>query len=121
MPLDTAAHSIRKARAHRLRVILDPGGIVPTQDVRPLLEAGLYCIKPNEHEARILTGIEVIDLASADRAAGRLLNMGIRNVLITHGAKGAYFFDRETALHIPVPSLATDGEHDETGCGDQAT
>lgn len=121
MPLDTAAHSIRKARAHGLRVILDPGGIAPTQDVRPLLESGIYCIKPNEHEARILTGIEVIDLASADRAAGRLLNLGIRNVLITHGAKGAYLFNREKALQIPVPSLATGGENDETGCGDQVT
>jgi ribokinase len=121
MPLDTAVHAIRKARAYGLRVVLDPGGIKPTEDVRPLLEAGIYCIKPNEHEAKILSGVEVADLASAEGAAKRLLDCGIRNVFITHGSEGAYLFNTDRVEHIPVPTLAEETGPDETGCGDQAT
>ena len=61
MPLDTAVHAIRKARTYRLRVVLDPGGISASQDVQGLLQEGIYCIKPNEHEAKILTGINIVD------------------------------------------------------------
>ena len=121
MPLDTAAHAIRKARSHRFRVVLDAGGINASQDVQGLLQAGIYCIKPNEHEAKILTGIDIVDLPSAKKSAQGLLARGIQNVLITHGSKGAYLFNRETAIHIPVPTLASKQETDETGCGDQAT
>ena len=121
MPLDTAAHAIRKAREHRLRVVLDPGGINKAQEAEALLQDGIYCIKPNEHEAKILTGVDVLDLPSAKKAAKVLLARGILNVLITHGSKGAYLFNRETAIHIPVPPLPSKQETDETGCGDQAT
>lgn len=121
IPLDTAVHALRKARSHRLRVVLDPGGINKSQDFEALFQEGIYCIKPNEHEAKILTGIEVLDFPTAERAAHGLLARGIRNVLITHGSRGAYLFNRTTAEHIPVPSLAEDNQTDETGCGDQAT
>ncbi len=121
MPLDTAAHAIRKAREYGLRVVLDPGGIGSAQDVDALLEAGVYCIKPNEHEARILTGIEVTDLSSAGEAARKLLDCGIGNVLITHGSEGAYLFNAEMGDHIPVPRLSCATHTDETGCGDQTT
>ncbi len=121
MPLETTLHAVRKARTHRLRVVLDPGGISPSQDVQGLLQEGIHCIKPNEHEAEILTGVDVVDFTSARKAAHRLLARGIRNVLITHGAKGAYLFSRDTAEHIPIPSVAEAKETDETGCGDQVT
>jgi ribokinase len=121
IPLDTAAHAIRKAREHGLRVVLDPGGINKAQDADGILQEGIYCIKPNEHEARMLTGVDVRDLPSAKKAAQGLLAHRILNVLITHGAKGAYLFNRETAIHIPVPPLPSKQETDETGCGDQAT
>jgi ribokinase len=102
-------------------VVLDPGGISPSQDVSGLLREGIYCIKPNEHEARILTGIEVIDFLTAEKAARELQALGTENVLITHGAQGAYLFHGESAVHIPVPALGKAKETDETGCGDQAT
>lgn len=121
MPLDTAAHALRKARSHRLRVVLDPGGIMKSQNVQELLQGGLYCVKPNEHEAKILTGIDVVDFSTAQKAAERLLSHRIQNVLITHGAKGAYLFGRGTGTHIPVPPLGGKRETDETGCGDQTT
>jgi ribokinase len=121
MPLETVAHAILKAREHGIRVVLDPGGIHKAQEARPLLHEGIHCIKPNEHEARILTGVEVVDFPSAQKAAERLLGRGIRNVMITHGSEGAYLFNRKKAEHFPVPAVMETGEMDETGCGDQAT
>lgn len=121
MPLDTAVHAVRKARSHGLRVVLDPGGISHEQDVRGLLREGIYCIKPNEHEAKILTGIDVVDLPTAERAARQLQDSGIRNVLVTHGSRGAYLFGSKLSEHIPSPSPESQGEADATGCGDQAT
>jgi ribokinase len=49
-----------------------------------------------------------------------LLEHGVKNVLITVGAKGAYLFNHETAAHIPVTQVHSGSdEKDETGCGDQ--
>ena len=42
-------------------------------------------IKPNEHEARMLTGISVSDYESAKKAAGNLLKQGIKNVIALNG------------------------------------
>lgn len=77
-------------------------------------------IKPNEHEARLLSGVAVHDFKSAKDAARIIINSGVENVLITAGAKGAYLFTHSEDLEIPAPKLKTAGVKDETGCGDQA-
>lgn len=83
-----------------------------------LLE-GAFLVKPNEHEAKILTGVEVMNFESAQRAAHKLMHMGVESVLITAGVNGAYLFTSETEKHIPIPHIVGSGVKDETGCGDQ--
>ena len=119
-PFATALYAVKKACSKGVRVILDPGGIDREEDYRELLSQGLFFIKPNEHEARILTGMEVNDLDSAHSAADVLFSLGIENVLITHGSRGAYFFKKNVVMHIAVPRL-DENYRDETGCGDQVT
>lgn len=118
-PLDTATYAVEMAKKHGLKVMFDPGGIEADTDLGNLLSAGIFLIKPNEHETKILTGIDVIDLDSAKQAAEKLQGFGITNVLITAGANGAYLFSPETQTHIPIPQIDVGGEKDETGCGDQ--
>jgi len=118
-PLDTAIHALKQAKTHGLRVMFDPGGIDANTDLTELLEGDVYLIKPNEHEARILTGIEVRDFASAKQAAEKLHEKGIKNALITHGVNGAYLSGPDVQLHIPIPIVEKGSEKDETGCGDQ--
>jgi ribokinase len=119
IPLETVRHCLNKARTHGIPVILDPGGIDAPID--ELLGERIFLLKPNEHEAAVMTGLSISGFDSAAAAAGRLLERGVRNVLITHGSRGAYFFNDTARLHIPCPEVPDSGTHDETGCGDQVT
>ncbi|MFO7981125.1 MAG: ribokinase [Candidatus Aminicenantes bacterium] len=119
IPIETVFYSIEKAYDSGIKVVLDPGGIQnPSED---LLSEKIFLIKPNEHEARIMTGIKVNDFDSASKAADMFISKGIQNVLITHGDKGAYFFNKQQSFHIPCPKLLDTGVPDETGCGDQVS
>jgi ribokinase len=126
MPIDTALYVVSVAKRLQMRVVLDPGGISPDLSTellsryKQLLQAGVDVLKPNEHEAQILSGVHVQDLDSARRAAGVFKAMGIGTTFITAGSRGAYLVHDGVATHIPVPSIHVDvRERDETGCGDQ--
>ena len=117
--METAKHCLDKAASSGIRVILDPGGI--SGPVDELMDERVFFLKPNEHEARILTGQEVIDFDSARQASEFLLSKGVQNVFLTHGNQGAYLFNKDVSLHIRIPGVKDSGVHDETGCGDQVT
>ncbi|MCK4579636.1 MAG: bifunctional hydroxymethylpyrimidine kinase/phosphomethylpyrimidine kinase, partial [Candidatus Marinimicrobia bacterium] len=116
IPMETALYAADKARLENIRVILDPGGI--SGPIAEKILRGLFLIKPNEHETKLLTGIAVEGFESAKIAASNLLAKGVQHVLITHGSRGAYLFGEKLAEHIPVPDILPTGETDETGCGD---
>jgi ribokinase len=103
-----------------IKVVFDPGGIEKGTDVTDLLPS-VYVLKPNEHEAELLTGIAVTDFDSARIAANKLKEHGATNIFITHGEQGAYLFTETEELRIPIPVVAGGSVKDATGCGDQAT
>jgi ribokinase len=119
IPVETVAHCLEKAKINGLRVILDPGGI--SGPIDEILDEKIFLIKPNAHEAEILTGVSVADLATAKVSAQRLFSQGVQNVLLTLGIEGAFLFSRDFSEHIPCPLVKDTGIHDETGCGDQVT
>ncbi|UCE20664.1 MAG: ribokinase [Candidatus Aminicenantes bacterium] len=119
IPLETAKYCIQKAASNEIRVVLDPGGM--STPAAEIFDEKIFLLKPNEHETKILTGLPVDDFESAKRAADILLSKGIQNILITHGAEGAYLFNNDVSLHIRVPVVEDYTVHDETGCGDQVT
>ncbi|MFO0970748.1 MAG: PfkB family carbohydrate kinase [Candidatus Saccharimonadales bacterium] len=118
-PLKTATYAVQLANKHCLKVMFDPGGIEATTELSELIAAGIYLMKPNEHEAKILTGIEVTDFETAKKAAQKLREQGVENILITAGVNGAYLFTNDIQTHIAIPDIKASGEKDETGCGDQ--
>lgn len=118
-PLDTATHAVEQASKHGLKVLFDPGGLQVSDNIEGLTKAGVFLIKPNEHEAKMLTGVEVTDFETAKQAAAKLQAKGIKNVFITHGVNGAYLFTESDQTHIPIPQVEASSEKDETGCGDQ--
>jgi ribokinase len=119
VPIETVQYAIEKAHKNNIRIILDSGGIRGSQD--ELLGEKIFMLKPNEHEAEILTGIQIHDFETAGLAAAKLLDKGICFVFITHGAKGGYLFGEGLGKHIAIPSHAEGEVCDETGCGDQVT
>jgi ribokinase len=119
LPVETAIHAMKKANDLGLKVLFDPGGIDETKNYEELLSQKIFLVKPNEHEAKVLTGVEVNDYESAKQAANKLLEKGIENVLITVGSEGGYFFSKTAEKHIPTHNVQDASVKDETGCGDE--
>ncbi len=112
IPLPTVEYVIRRGHERGLRVILNPA---PAQTLSANVFPCLYLITPNESEAELLTGIRVIDLTTAKQAAEKLRELGVPNVVITLGSKGAYVQTDGYAGLISAPPVTA---LDTTAAGD---
>ncbi len=100
MPLPTLEYVIRESHAKGLLVMLNPA---PVQILPPDIYPLLYLITPNDTEAELLTGIRVTDADSALDAALKLQEMGVTNVIITLGEKGAFLKTETASWLISAP------------------
>ena len=112
IPLDTVYYTIRFAHENGIRCILNPA---PGQPVEMSQLANLYYFVPNETEAEAVTGISVETVDDAKRCAGKLLEAGIKRVIITLGSQGSLLAGAEGMEH--VPAFEVDAV-DTTGAGD---
>ncbi len=112
IPLPTVEYVIRRSHERGLRVILNPA---PAQPLSTSVFPCLYLITPNESEAELLTEIRVTNLATAEQAARKLRELGVPNVVITLGGKGAYLLTDTYAGLIPAPPVTA---IDTTAAGD---
>ena len=99
IPLDTVIYAAEIASASGKKVILNPA---PAQTLPDELLKKIYMITPNESEAELLTGIQVTDEKSAEKAAKALLHKGIEVVVITLGSKGSLLVTMDLCELIPV-------------------
>jgi len=117
--LEIPAATVERAAelAHRRGVpfILDPA---PARALSDELLSKTFVVKPNETEARMLTGIEVTDADSARRAAAALLGRGVRHVIITMGSAGYLRADADSAQFVAAPKVTS---VDSTAAGDAFT
>jgi ribokinase len=111
-PIETISAVLNAANIKGTNVILNPA---PAQQLSQTILEGLFLLVPNESEASILTGIQVIDLASASNAADALLDKGVRHVIITLGKQGAFFKSVSREILIPAPIVTA---IDTTAAGD---
>lgn len=112
IPLDTVEYAIKQAFEKGCRIILNPA---PAQWLSPEILSSLYIITPNETEAELLTGIKVHNEQTAKLAAEKLQGAGVKNVIITLGAKGAYLHNDITSELICAPPVTA---LDTTAAGD---
>lgn len=94
----------------------DPVSTTKAEKLRSVL-GKLHTIKPNLIEAQLLSGVEITDGASMDRAVDALLATGLQRVLLSLGGDGIYAADRKERLHLPCCSGRM---VNTTGCGDAA-
>jgi len=87
IPVATVEYSAVRASENGIKVILNPA---PAQKLSENLLLHTWLITPNETEAEILTGIKINDISSTEKAAISLQRKGVKNVIITLGAEGAY-------------------------------
>ena len=85
-PLETVEAAARMAAERGIRVILNPAPACP---IPSRLLRLVSILTPNETEAALLSGVRVKDEISAKKAAERLLGLGVQNVILTLGARGA--------------------------------
>lgn len=111
-PLETAEAAVAQAVALGIRVILNPA---PAQPLPARLLKSIYLLTPNETEAELLTGIKIDSEATAAKAARKLILRGVRNVIITMGAKGAFVGGEDVWQSIPGHKVKA---VDATGAGD---
>ncbi|MEB0039849.1 MULTISPECIES: ribokinase [unclassified Pseudomonas] len=113
VPMDTVAYTLKRGRELGKVVILNPApatGPLPSAWL-PMID---YLI-PNESEAAALSGLAVDSLASAEKAANKLLEAGVAKVIITLGAQGSLFADGQGVQHFPAPKVQP---VDTTAAGD---
>ena len=110
--IDVVAYGIRKVHALGVKTILDPAPAAKLPlDLYPCLDF----IKPNEHEATILTGIQVSGVVEAKQAGRWLVERGVKVVLVTLGEHGVVCVsDHHTEHYLPPRVKAID----TTGAGD---
>jgi ribokinase len=112
-PIPAAHRALETARAAGVTTILNPA---PAAALTDAMLALCDYITPNESEAESLTGIPVVTVQDAERAADALMARGVGAVIITLGANGALYRDATRSVHVPVISAGPVVE--TTGAGD---
>lgn len=112
IPMETIAVVAKASKSNNQKIILNPA---PARSLQDELLNGLFLITPNETEASFLTGISVVDEATASEAAAVFLRKGVQNVIITMGKQGAFFQNSNLKLIIPSPNVKP---IDTTAAGD---
>ncbi|MGB2807875.1 MAG: ribokinase [Sedimentisphaerales bacterium] len=115
VPIETIEFAAGLANKSNVPFILDPA---PAQELSEQLLKMVDVLTPNETEARILTGIEVKDQKSAESAAQKLLECGVKNVILTMGAIGYLSVGKEGKEFVAARKVTA---VDSTAAGDAFT
>ena len=95
-------------------LFVDPVSTAKAEKLRPILPR-IHTLKPNALEASILSGEEIHSDADVERAADRLLQMGVHRLFLSLGSRGVYAAMGKERLwlnNLPGSMVNT------TGCGD---
>lgn len=112
IPISTVNYIAEVASGKGKKILLNPA---PADQLSDDLLKNIYAITPNESEAELLTGIRATDLESAKMAAFVLKNKGIKVVIITMGAAGAFVLSDEYSGMVSAPKVEAT---DTTAAGD---
>lgn len=110
MSTDFFLDIIREAKDQGIRVVADID-----RELKEAVDAGVYLVKPNEHELERLTGKPVTGPEIAVEAAKGVLELGAEMVLASMGAKGAVLVTRDGAWRTLAPEIEADSA---VGAGD---
>ena len=112
VPKDVILHCLKTAKENGCLTILNPA---PASEITKEFYSNIDYFTPNETEAEFYTGIKITNEKEAKQAADKLINLGIKKVIITLGEKGLFYSDGKEEIHLtanPVKAI------DTTGAGD---
>ena len=115
IPLDAARRAMELARAHGVRVLLNPA---PAKALPADFLALADVLTPNESECELLTGLPCDNLENVKLAARALLGMGVPQIAVTLGSSGVLYNEGAALVHKPAwPAQVVD----TTAAGDSFT
>jgi ribokinase len=112
IPLETVYHTIRFAKAHNVRCIVNPAPALAA-DLSAIALADYLIL--NETEAEVISGRQVQTPSDLDACVDALLDRGLPQVILTLGSRGAVLASRSARVHVPAFSVSVT---DTTGAGD---
>ena len=110
----TTMYALKKAKENNCVTILNPA---PARKVAKEDFSLLDFFTPNETEAEFYLNKKIETEEDIKNAAKEFLNMGVKNIIITLGAKGVYFENKEENYFIEALKLKEE-VIDTTGAGD---
>ena len=110
----TTMYALKKAKENNCLTILNPA---PARKIQKEDFSLLDFFTPNETEAEFYLNKKIETKEDIQNAAKEFLSMGVKNIIITLGAKGVYFENKEENYFIDALSLK-DEVIDTTGAGD---
>jgi ribokinase len=98
-PQDATLRAFQIAKENGVKTVLNPA---PAHEINPELLKLTDLIIPNETESASLTGIIITDETSMLMSAAKFAQMGVRNLIITVGAKGAFYCTQDGYNFVPA-------------------
>ena len=112
IPKEVTLHCLKIAKENGLINILNPA---PASELSKDFFDLVDYFTPNETEAEFYTGIKINDENDAKENAKKLIDMGIKKVIITLGEKGLFYSDGKDEIYMKANPVKT---IDTTGAGD---
>ena len=112
VPKDVTLHCLKVAKENGCVTILNPA---PASEISKEFYNNIDFFTPNETEAEFYTGIKITNEKDAKQAADKLINLGIKKVIITLGEKGLFYSDGKEKIYLKAHSVKA---IDTTGAGD---
>ena len=112
IPKDVTLYCLKTAKENGCLTILNPA---PASEISKEFYSYIDYFTPNETEAEFYTGIKITNEKEAKQAADKLINLGIKKIIITLGEKGLLYSDGQEEIYLKASSVEA---IDTTGAGD---
>ena len=113
-PLETVATAVELAQQSGATVVLNPA---PVRPLPARILTSVDVLVPNEPETTQLTRMSIETSEDRRKAARQLLTLGVGNVVLTLGSRGALALDGKTDQYTMVPACQVEVV-DTTAAGD---
>jgi ribokinase len=112
IPKKTTLDCLKFAKENGVTTILNPA---PASNLSKEFFNYIDYFTPNETEAEFYSGIKIKNEKDAKLASDKLLNLGIKKIIITLGEKGLFYSDGKEQIFLKAISVKA---IDTTGAGD---
>ncbi|MDD2426505.1 MAG: ribokinase [Eubacteriales bacterium] len=111
-PLEFVAEAMLVAKNHGCTTVLNPA---PAQKLSAELLANVDILTPNETELELLSGHSTATPEEIEAAGRKLMESGIKSLIVTLGSKGCFYMDADSAEYYPSYKVKMT---DSTAAGD---